>query len=107
MGGSTEMLYEKAKIIVREELSKVKFEEHAVKAAENSLIPLLDSQITSCYAAMMAEQINKFNICREEIKRLKKDKEFFHQLNNSATQVHTKVEMRTLVNIESVKHTTS
>jgi hypothetical protein len=95
MGISIDEVHEEAKRIVREALSKENFAEdqaaHATKIAETHLLPLLNSQISECYAVAITEQINQFVECCEETARLNNEKVFFQQLKEKATQIYTNV----------------
>jgi hypothetical protein len=94
-GASLNEAHEEAKEIVKKILSKENFAEdqatHVASIVEARLHPLLDNQISNCYAAEITEQTNQFIECCEEAERLKKRKEFFYQLKKQATQVHNNV----------------
>jgi hypothetical protein len=92
VGTSTDKAYERAKEIVREKFSETDFAAYSSERAEKCLLPLLGSQISDYYAAEIAKKMNEFTERCEEIKRLNKEKEFFQQLKEDATEVRTNVE---------------
>jgi Ran GTPase-activating protein (RanGAP) involved in mRNA processing and transport len=88
-------VHEKAKRIVRYELSKENFKEHASRAfrtAEAHLRPLLDSKINDCYAAAITEQTNSLIERCKELERLNNENAFFQQWNEEVARIHTSVE---------------
>jgi vacuolar-type H+-ATPase subunit H len=94
VGTPIDRIYEKAKRIVREALSKDNFVDQATRTAEKAeshLLTLLDNQISSCYAAAITEQTNQLFECCKEIERLNKEKAFFQQLKKKAIQVYSSV----------------